>query len=102
MVCRLVLCQAWDTKVLVVNFYTDPYVFKVVFVRRSHRDEMECGWKDVFQSAFHVCQHRQLSEGACDADGTFRRVTRKPSEGDVCYSVSLVLLCTVRSSDRPV
>ena len=26
MVCRLVLCHAWDTKVLVVNFYTDLFV----------------------------------------------------------------------------
>ena len=26
----------------------------------------------------------------------------KPSEGDVCYSISLVLLCTVLSSDTQV
>ena len=63
--------------VLVVNFYSDLCVSKVVVVRRSDRDEMEYGWKDVLQSAFHVCQHRQFSEWVCDADGTSLRVTRQ-------------------------
>ena len=55
MVCRHVLCHAWDTKVLVVNFYTDLCVLKVVVVRRSHWDEMACGWKDVLLSQLSMC-----------------------------------------------
>ena len=64
-----------------------------VVVRGSYRDDMECGWKDVFQLVFHVCQHRQFSEWACDADGTCRRVTGNPHPAKVMFVTVSVWCC---------
>ena len=64
-----------------------------VVVRGSYRDDMECGWKDVFQSVFHVCQHRQLSEWVCDTHGTCRRVNRKPHPAKVMFVTESVWRC---------